>query len=109
MTPESKARGEEPPPSIVTRVLAGLALAACMLAIVVVIAETIGSGDDDEPAQEQARQRKGEKPPKDYVVVEGETATSIARKFGVPLGRIERLNPEVDLQVLNAGEALKLR
>jgi LysM repeat protein len=43
------------------------------------------------------------------VVENGDTLTSIAHETGVPVVRIQQLNPEVDPQVLVSGEKLKLR
>ncbi len=40
---------------------------------------------------------------------EGDTLSAIAHKTGVPLARIERLNPDIDPQILVAGQQLKLR
>ncbi len=47
--------------------------------------------------------------PATYVVKSGDTLVSIAHEFGVPVARIVELNPEVDPQILIAGEELKLR
>lgn len=47
--------------------------------------------------------------PATYVVKSGDTLISIAHEFGVPVARIVELNPEVDPQILIAGEELKLR
>jgi len=43
-----------------------------------------------------------------YVVKPGDTLSSIALKTGVPLARIEALNPNVDTQSLQAGQRIKL-
>ena len=43
------------------------------------------------------------------MVQEGDTLTVIARKNGVPVARIEELNPGVDPQALIPGQELKLR
>jgi LysM repeat protein len=43
------------------------------------------------------------------VVETGDTLTSIAHETGVPVATILTLNPEVDPQILIAGEKLKLR
>lgn len=70
-----------------------------------------GAGDGATPAG-KARQGGGESnapTPKSYVVQNGDTLTSIARKTGVPVARILRLNPGVDPQILISGEKLKLR
>ena len=43
------------------------------------------------------------------MVQNGDTLTSIAHETGVPVARIEELNPGVDPQILISGEKLKLR
>jgi LysM repeat protein len=47
--------------------------------------------------------------PATYVVKSGDTLVAIAHEFGVSVVRIVELNPEVDPQILIAGETLKLR
>ena len=81
--------------------------------MIVVIATSLGGGDEGggnggTPAG-QVQQRGGGKAPAAYVVQNGDTLTSIARKTGVPVRRIEELNPGVDPQILISGEKLKLR
>jgi len=46
---------------------------------------------------------------KRYVVKRGDTPSSIAAKTGVPLSEIERLNPDLDPQLLSPGTRIKLR
>ena len=43
-----------------------------------------------------------------YIVQEGDVLSAIAEKTGVPLERIESLNPDVDAQSLHAGQKFKL-
>ena len=43
------------------------------------------------------------------MVQTGDTLTAIAHQTGVPVAEILALNPEVDPQILIAGETLKLR
>jgi LysM repeat protein len=43
------------------------------------------------------------------VIENGDTLIAIAHATGVPVARIERLNPDVDPQILISGEKLKLR
>lgn len=43
-----------------------------------------------------------------YTVVPGDVLSRIAEKTGVPLDRLEALNPDVDAQTLRAGQKLKL-
>lgn len=47
--------------------------------------------------------------PASYEIQSGDTLISIAHHTGVPVRTIEELNPEVDPQILVAGEQLKLR
>ncbi len=46
---------------------------------------------------------------KTYVVQTGDTLIAISRRTGVPVAEIQALNPEIDPQILIAGETLKLR
>jgi LysM repeat protein len=46
---------------------------------------------------------------KTYVIKRGDTPSSIAQKTGVPLSEIERLNPDLDPQLLSPGTRIKLR
>lgn len=88
--------------------------------MVVLIAATLGGGDSGDGGSRpsgsgsgsagNAKQGGGSKPaPKTYEVQTGDTLNAISGKTGVPVGRIERLNPGVDPQILIAGEKLKLR
>lgn len=43
-----------------------------------------------------------------YVVKTGDVLSAIADATGVPLSRIEALNPSVDAQTLHAGQKIKL-
>jgi LysM repeat protein len=95
------------------RVLAAIALVGGFLLVIVVFTTSLGDdekGSDRAPAAQMGKQGGGEgEPPKSYVVQNGDTLTSIARKTGVPVSSIEELNPGVDPQILVSGEKLKLR
>jgi LysM repeat protein len=101
--------------SVPARVLAVAALVGGFLALVVVIAGSVGGGEEDDRSggarSGQVRQDGGKKgeAAKAYVVQNGDTLTSIANETGVPVSRIEELNPGVDPQILVSGEKLKLR
>ena len=96
------------------RVVATIALVGGFVLLIAVIAGSLGDGDDGgkdgTPAVQMGKQggARGEAP-KSYVVQNGDTLTSIARKTGVPVSSIEELNPGVDPQILVSGEKLKLR
>ncbi|HMS62032.1 MAG TPA: LysM domain-containing protein [Solirubrobacteraceae bacterium] len=44
-----------------------------------------------------------------YVVRSGDTLSSIALETGVPVAKLQSLNPDVDVQALQPGQRLKLR
>lgn len=99
--------------SAFARILAIVALAGAVVVVIVAISSSLGDsnssrdgrGGGNRAAQKDRPRTKA----KTYVVESGDTLVSIARETGVPLGVILRLNPEVDPQILIAGEALKLR
>ncbi|HEU4598711.1 MAG TPA: LysM domain-containing protein [Solirubrobacterales bacterium] len=99
--------------SAATRILAVIALVGAVLIVVVVLAS--GLGGDSAPhhrrmhhhAQKEAQRQRTKA--KTYTVQTGDTLTAIAHKTGVPIAEILALNPEVDPQILIAGQTLKLR
>jgi hypothetical protein len=100
-------------PSSTARALAVTALVGGFLLLFAVVVGSIGGEDetpDRRPASGKVRGgRAVEEKPAAYVVQNGDTLTSIARRTGVPVSRIEDLNPGVDPQILISGEKLKLR
>jgi LysM repeat protein len=98
--------------SAATRLAAALALIVAVLVVVVVVSAAT-SGEDSEPNQRTQPQTQQEKKQrtkaKAYTVESGDTLTAIAHKTGVPVAEILALNPEVDPQILIAGQTLKLR
>jgi LysM repeat protein len=101
--------------SVPARALAVAALLGGVLVLVVVIATSVGGGEEKARSgagrAEHVKQSEdgGGEPPRAYVVQNGDTLTSIADRTGVPVSRIEELNPGVDPQILVSGEKLKLR
>jgi lysozyme len=101
--------------SALARLFAALALIAAVLAVVVVLSATNGDDSSDGRAHERTSQTKqqssGKKRTKatTYTVESGDTLTSIAHTTGVPVPELLALNPEVDPQILIAGQTLKLR
>lgn len=99
--------------TLITRLLAALALVAAVLAVFVVLSSNTG-GDDDSGKKDnraaKSRQNSNKKPKQaSYEVQGGDTLTGIAQKTGVSVERIESLNPELDPQALQAGQKLKLK
>ena len=105
----------DPPRSITARVLAPLALVACGLALFLPVSQTLSGGGDDGTDRERERPRseqsrdKPEIEGETYVVVPGDTFSGIADKAGIPVAKLERLNPDLDPATLNAGQVIKLR
>jgi LysM domain len=98
------------------RALATIALVVGFIALVIVVSASLGgggsSGGGKGPVARHASRGGGESKqpvPASYVVKSGDTLTSIAHRTGVPVARIQRLNPETDPQILIAGEKLKLK
>jgi LysM repeat protein len=117
---DARARPGTPRPmkkkrSWIARFLALVALVAAIVAIVVIAKNTdlnsdSGSGGKNHQAQTQKQQQKKPRTKaKKYVVQSGDTLTSISRKTGIPVAEIQALNPEIDPQILIAGESLKLQ
>jgi LysM repeat protein len=104
-------------PSSTARTLAVLALVAAFVVLIAVVSaaldnESEGGGSGNTHAQHVQHQEPEEaqkKVPATYTIKSGDTLTAIAHATGVSLAKIERLNPEVDPQILIAGETLKLK
>ena len=112
------------------RVLAPLALVAFGLALLLIVASA-GGGEDEpsnstasqqeqrdlELAKEKRRRQKSEQRDEGqgkvstevYVVKTGDTLGSIAEKTGIPVEKLQELNPELDPQALVSGQKIKLR
>jgi len=98
--------------SVPARVVAAAALAVAFVVAVAVIAGALGGDSHHRGSHMRASGQasaKRKKAPATYVVRSGDTLTAIAHRTGVPVARIEALNPRVDPQILIAGETLKLR
>jgi LysM repeat protein len=104
---------------IIARIFAPLALLACGAAVaVVVVTFTNDQGDDD--SRERTTTQAGDRttPQRDgqprtarriYRVKLNDTLGLIAEKTGVPVERLQELNPELDPQNLIVGQRVKLR
>lgn len=99
--------------SAASRLVAALALMAAVLVVVMLIG--VAMSDDDSSPREQrterpAKKQKQQQPQaKTYTIQNGDTLTAIAQETGVPVVKLQALNPEVDPHALIAGETLKLR
>jgi hypothetical protein len=95
------------------RVAAVTALVVALAIAVVAIGGAIGGGSNGSGHRNgKAAHRAGQPKrnvPAVYEVKNGDTLISIAHHNGVTVARIEKLNPEVDPQILIAGEKLKLK
>jgi LysM repeat protein len=98
--------------SAFARIFAAIALAAAVVVVIAVIASSLGDSDSSTKSgqgngsQSHKRAKTGAKT---YVVKSGDTLVSISHRTGVPVGHILALNPEVDPQILIAGQTLQLR
>jgi LysM domain len=81
------------------RVLAVVALVLGTIVFIVVIANSLGGSGSNSPTRTSGG---GHKEPhhKYYVVEPGDTFGGIAAKEGVSVTRLERLNPNLDTQLL---------
>jgi LysM repeat protein len=99
------------------RLLALIAIAAVVVAVVVIYSGFKDEKNDDTkagahktaPKAQQHKPKKQRTKAKTYTVQSGDTLTSIAHTTGVPVSEILALNPEVDPQILIAGQTLKLK
>jgi LysM repeat protein len=94
------------------RLAAALALIGAVLVVVIVIGAAMS--DDSSPREQRTerpakKQKQQRSKAKTYTVQTGDTLTAISQKTGVPVAELLALNPEVDPQILIAGQTLKLR
>lgn len=106
------------------RYLAPVVLVVFTAAFFAILLGTGGSDDSDRSSgtadeqrqrdlgksnKKKQRQREGKLPQKTYTVQSGDTLGSIADKTGIPVDKLQELNPELDPQALVAGQRIKLR
>ncbi|HEY2715266.1 MAG TPA: LysM peptidoglycan-binding domain-containing protein [Solirubrobacterales bacterium] len=98
------------------RLLAVLAIAAVAVAVVVIVSsfksdsnDKTGTGKGKAHPAKQHQEAPKRTTAKTYTVQSGDTLTAIAHKTGVTVAELQALNPEIDPQILIAGEVLKLR
>src|SRR5690349_13807941 len=90
------------------RIIATATLVAAFVLLLIVIGGTLGGDSDNSSGGHGGKtaHRKTSQPkhvPATYEVKSGDTLISIAHETGVPVVRIQELNPEVDPQILIAG------
>jgi LysM repeat protein len=110
------------------RLLAPIALIVAALALVLVLSNSGGNGDSSgstsansaekardlgQTPQERRRAQRhkdsGKLPSDVYIVKTGDTLGGIAQKTGVPVERLQELNPGLDQFQLTRGQRIKLR
>ena len=108
------------------RFLAPVALVLFALALLVILASTGGSDSHNKPsASERQKDRdlgaaskkkskrrttaSGGLPTRTYTVKSGDTLGSISGKTGIPVEKLQELNPQLDPQQLVSGQKIKLR
>jgi LysM repeat protein len=99
--------------SAAARIFAVVALAGAILVVIIAIVGSFGGSDssDKGDGRNQPAKKNGGRTTtaSTYVVKSGDTLVSIAHRTGIPVASILALNPEVDPQILIAGETLKLK
>jgi LysM repeat protein len=99
--------------SAAARIAAVLALVGAVIVIVIAVSTATNSSNSGSSHHKQHQAQKEKKKhrtkAKTYTVETGDTLTAIAHKTGVPVAEILALNPEVDPQILIAGQTLKLK
>jgi LysM repeat protein len=108
------------------RLLAPMAIVIAAVALVLVISNSSSGGGSDTggasaaektkdlgaPAKTKKGSRSSKKdklPQNVYIVKRGDTLGAIAQKTGVPVARLQELNPGLDQFSLVAGQRIKLR
>jgi LysM repeat protein len=99
--------------SAFARIFAAIALAGAVVVVIVAISSSLGDSDSATKSGggNGGHSHKGgaKTTAKTYVVKSGDTLVSIAHRTGVPVVHILALNPDVDPQILIAGQTLQLR
>jgi LysM repeat protein len=97
------------------RYVAPIALGVVTVVLIVIVAGSGGGGSDGKSAAKrptptpQAVARRLATAPAKYTVRPGDSFLAIAQRTGVPTDQLQRLNPDIDPQVLVPGQRLKLR
>jgi LysM repeat protein len=82
------------------RILAVSALIAAAIVVVAVIAGSVGGSGSGSTTARSADAGPAGRHDKYYVVQPGDTFGGIAQREGIPIGRLQQLNPNLDPQLL---------
>ena len=109
------------------RFLAPVALAIFAIALLMIVSSSDGGDESNTPsASEREKDRDlgtstkkkkskrtstadGGLPTRTYTVKSGDTLGSISEKTGIPVQKLQELNPQLDPQQLVSGQKIKLR
>ena len=105
------------------RFLAPVALVAFGVALLMIVSSTNGGDGESRPSASQqekdrdlgasskkpAKKRDSSLPTRNYTVKRGDTLGSISEKTGIPVEKLQELNPQIDPQQLTTGQKVKLR
>ena len=108
------------------RFLAPVALVCFALALLIIVASSGGSDSSGTPSASQREKsrdlgtttskkskkrsaKSGGLPTRTYTVKAGDTLGSISAKTGIPVDKLQELNPQLDPQQLVSGQKIKLR
>ena len=87
---------------------AGIAIYLVVMAFTGEDSETTATKDRKGQNEQNQKQNESADAPT-YTVVGGDTLSGIAEKTGVPVSKLQRLNPDLDAETVNAGQVLNLR
>jgi LysM repeat protein len=91
------------------RLAAIAALAVGLVALVIVFSASLGGDDGGGSRNTGQAQPRQNRTARIYVVKPGDTLTTIAAKTGVGVEELQRLNPNIDPQVMRSGQRVRLR
>lgn len=108
------------------RFLAPIALVIFGLALLVIVSSSDGGSQSSTPSASERQKDKdlgatskktkkkrteasGSLPTRNYTVKAGDTLGSISEKTGIPVTKLQELNPQIDPQQLTSGQKIKLR
>jgi LysM repeat protein len=108
------------------RFLAPIALVIFAIALLMILSSSGGSdsggstsasdqqknadlGTSSKKTKRKRTSANGSLPTRTYTVKSGDTLGSISAKTGIPVGKLQEINPQLDPQQLVSGQKIKLR